>query len=270
MAKLIAVDNKTHKNLKINTSKQELHGAELNLIPVVMTEFINLIVEYPIVLTKNGDTGQFSFAAMLGFEAHENLFFQGGKWQGLYLPLHIQRQPFFVGDPSNNITTKKEDYVVCIDMDSPTVTEVNANSLTEDINKDSLSKTSFEALFDEKGAETPYFQNAKSCLGQLLQGEIDNECLINALQSLDLLQSLSLEVTFVNDQSTRLNGLYTVDSDKLSALNGEQITSLHEAELLPAIYTMSASLGQIYALINKKNMFIHGVTTEGVTEQVNG
>lgn len=155
-------------------------------------------------------------------------------------------------------------------MDSPTVTEVGSNSLTEDISKNPLSKNLFEALFDEKGAETPYFQNSKNCLGQLLQGEIDNERLINALQSLGLLQSLSLEVTFFNEQTTRLNGLYTVNSDKLSALNSEQITSLHEAGLLSAIYTMSASLGQIYALINKKNMLIHGITTEQATEQVNG
>ena len=98
MTKLVAIDNKNHRNLKVDASKAELHGAQVHLIPAVLPEFTNLAAQYPLVLTKNGDTGQFVCVAMLGFEANENLFWQDGQWQGIYLPLQIQRQPFFVGD----------------------------------------------------------------------------------------------------------------------------------------------------------------------------
>ena len=74
MTKLVAVDNKNHLNTRVDLSKIEQHGADLQLVPVVLSEFINLAIQYPIVLTKNGNTGQFVISAMLGFESNENLF----------------------------------------------------------------------------------------------------------------------------------------------------------------------------------------------------
>lgn len=238
MANLVAVDNKNHLKIKIDPNKRYLHGKALHLVPVVLSEFSNLAVQYPIVLTKNADTGQFVFMAMLGFEVGENLFWQEGQWQGLYLPLQIRRQPFFVGNPdsSNQQQANDGDYIVCIDSDSPTITSEDG-----------------VALFDEKGLDTDYFQDAKSCLAQLLKGEAENKLLIEYLQNMDLLQSMSLEITFVNQESTRLNGLYTVDQEKMAKLTDEQLLILYKTGILPAIYTLITSLGQIHALIDLKN-----------------
>ncbi|OUS23454.1 peptide ABC transporter permease [Thalassotalea sp. 42_200_T64] len=247
MAKLVAIDHNVHKNLRINPAKAELHGAELNLIPAVVAEFTNLAVQYPIVLTKNGDTGEFVCTAMFGFEADENLFWQNGQWRGVYLPLQIQRQPFFIGDSVDDTSKNSGDFVVCIDVESPTIAKVTAASQSE-----------YQTLFTEAGEDSQYFQHAKQCLGQLLQGEIDNNKLITALKELDLLQPLSLEITFVNEQSTRLNGLYSINQEKLAALSNEQIVMLHQKNLLQPIYTMITSLGQIYALIERKNASLVG------------
>ena len=74
MANLTAIDYHSHKHLRINPEAAELHGAELNMIPVVVDEFTNLAVQYPIVIAKNEETGQFSLSALLGFEQHENLY----------------------------------------------------------------------------------------------------------------------------------------------------------------------------------------------------
>lgn len=237
MAQLITIDNKNHLNLKVDANKAELHGADLHLIPAVMSEFSNMAVQYPLVITKNADTGQFVCAAMLGFEAGENLFWRDGQWQGLYLPLQIRRQPFFVGNPEDNHQQAVlGDYVVCFDSDSPAV-----------------SPDDGQALFDIDGVETEYFQQAKSCLAQLLQGELANKNLLEQLESLDLLQVMQMEVTFANQQSTTLNGLYTIDAEKLAALSSEAIKNLHKAGLLQAIYTLIVSLGQIHHLIDLKN-----------------
>ena len=99
MANIVAVDNKNHKNVQIDTGKLGLHGAKLNMVPVVMSEFSSAAVQYPLAITKNEDTGKFVCVALLGFEVGENLFWENGDWQGLYLPLQIRRQPFFVGTP---------------------------------------------------------------------------------------------------------------------------------------------------------------------------
>lgn len=229
MTKLVAIDNKNHRNLKVDASKAELHGAQVHLIPAVLPEFTNLAAQYPLVLTKNGDTGQFVCVAMLGFEANENLFWQDGQWQAIYLPLQIQRQPFFVGDADS-------EQVVCIDLDSPT-----------------LSSGEGETLFADDGTESEYFRQAKERLAHLLHGESVNQSFIEKIIELELLQPLSLEITFVNQTTRRLNGLYTIDKSKLAALAGEQVLALHQSGYLEAIYTMITSLGQIYALIDKKN-----------------
>lgn len=255
MAKLVAIDHNTHKHIHIDPSKAELHGAELNLIPIVSAEFSNIAVQYPIVLTKNGETGEFVFTALLGFEANENLFWHQGQWQGIYLPLQVQRQPFFIGDA---LTTREEshthsapshtsDYIVCIDLDSPTV-----------ITDSQPANADLKTLFTETGQDSEYFSQAKQRLAQLLQGERDNHQLLAILKQYDLLQPLSVEITFINEQSTRLNGLYTVNQEKLAALATEQIAELHQKNMLQPIYTMVTSLGQLYALIKRKNDVLSG------------
>lgn len=238
MANLVAVDNKNHRKLQIDASKLALHGADLNMIPVLMSEFSSVAVQYPIALTKNGDTGEFVFIALLGFEAGENLFWQNGEWQGLYLPMQIRRQPFFVGQPkeNNQATTQSGDHIVCIDSQSPAVT--NEGGM---------------AIFDERGLDTEYFQEAKACLAHILKGEAENKILIDNLQKMDLLQSMSLKITFINQVSTHLNGLYTVDKDKLAKLNDEQVLHLHKLGLLAAAHTLSTSLTHVQTLIDLKN-----------------
>jgi len=237
MSQLVAIDNKNHLNLKVDATKAESHGADLHLVPAVMSEFTNMAIQYPIVITKHADTGQFIFAAMLGFEAGENLFWQAGQWQGLYLPLQIRRQPFFVGNPEENSTQATSgDYVVCFDSKSPAISADNG-----------------QALFSENGEETEYFQQAKACLAQLLQGELDNKQLLEMLEVMELLQVMKMEITFANQETTTLNGLYTIDEKKLAALPAEQLAVLHKSGLLPSIYALNISLGQMHNLINLKN-----------------
>jgi len=256
MENLVAIDNKAHKNLSINPAKAEHHGAKLNLIPAVIAEFTHLAVQHPIVLTKHGETGEFVCTALFGFEKDENLFWLDDQWQGVYLPLQIQRQPFFIGDAVDEESTKSGDYVVCIDLNSPTI--VDYTSTNASANTSINTSNDVYSLFTETGEESDYFQEAKQCLAQLMQGKIDNKKLINAVKKFDLIQTLSVEITFINEQHTRLNGLYTINQDKLAALKNEDIVELHQQQLLPAIYTMITSLGQIYPLIERKNERLSG------------
>lgn len=238
MANLVAVDNKNHRKVQIDTLKVATHGAELNMVPVVMPEFTSAAVQYPLAIAKNGDTGEFVCIALLGFEAGENLFWENSEWQGLYLPLQIRRQPFFVGTPNtdNEAQGDSVDYIVCIDSQSP-----------------AISYEGGMALFDDRGLDTDYFQQAKACLAQLLNGEVENKRLIANLQNMNLLQSLSLKITFTNQKSTRLNGLYTINKEALAKLADEQVLQLHRLGLLAAIHTLINSLGQVQTLIDLKN-----------------
>ena len=102
-------------------------------MPAVLAEFTHIALQQPIVLTKNGETGQFVCAGMFGFEEGENLFWQNQQWQGLYLPLQIQRQPFFIGEvpiqPGKEIKRENDDFLVCIDTNSPAISTTEGESL---------------------------------------------------------------------------------------------------------------------------------------------
>jgi hypothetical protein len=236
MAKLVALNSQAHNMLRVNTEKIAEHGADLQMIPVVISEFLKLVVQFPILFSKNVETGQFVCVALMGLEEDENLFWQNAQFNSIYIPLNIARQPFFVGQDEQS----GDDYVVCIDLQSNTLSE-------------SPSEGKQELLFDPQGAASVYLQTAQSLLAQLINGEQQTTEFIQTLLIHELLVPLSLDITFEDNRSCKINGLYSVDEDKLASLDVGVLTELNAKGLLQPIYTQLASLGQIYALIDKQN-----------------
>jgi hypothetical protein len=242
MAHLVAIEPARHQQLYVLPEQVDVHAAGQNLIPVVPAELTHVATQLPVVLAKNGETGQFVLAALTGFTPNENLLLQQGRWQGLYLPLQIQRQPFFVG----KATPDAEDYVVCIDIESPAM------------GQNQPLPAGAELLFLADGRETDFYRQAKQRLVHLLQGEQQRDALIEVLLRCQLLQPMSLDITFADQSTTRLNGLYTIDADKLAALAPELVVQLHQQGHLAAIYAILGSAAQIYGLIARKNQLLAG------------
>ena len=237
MAKLVSLNNNVHQSLRVCPETAEAEGAKLAMVPVMLSEFLKLAVQYPIALTKNKETGQFVCVSMFGFMEGENLFWENDSWDSLYTPLHIARQPFFLGRDEQAQTESEDDqYVVCFDADS-----------------DSLQESDGEALFDAQGNETPYLNRMKSLLAELLDGEAKTQAFVTKLLELKLLQAMQLEISFVNGESHRVNGMYTIDEVKLNTLPSEAITELHALGYLGYIYAVITSMGQIYSLVQRKN-----------------
>lgn len=229
MTNFVALHNQLHQALRIDTGLVESLGASNNMVPVVLSEFLRLVVHYPIVFTKNSETGNFLAVALLGFENGENLFWNNEQWQSIYTPLNIMRQPFFIGQENNQA-------VICIDTASSVLTTGKG-----------------EAIFDTAGMETDFLQTIKSRLAELLEGETRIQDFIKALLALNLIMPMALDISFANAQQQRVQGLYTINEERLAQLDASELISLQQQGYLQPIYTMIASLGQIYALIQKKN-----------------
>lgn len=229
MTNFVAIHNQHHQQLRIDTQLVESLGATTNMVPVVISEFLRLVVHYPIVFTKSGDTGNFLCVALLGFEAGENLFWNHKQWQSIYTPLNIMRQPFFIGQENNQT-------LICIDTDSSVLTTGKG-----------------EAIFDSAGKETTYLHTIKARLAELFEGETHTLEFIKTLLTLNLIMPMSLDINFANAQQQRVQGLYTINEERLAQLDVNQLVALQQQGYLQPIYTMIASLGQIYALIQKKN-----------------
>lgn len=236
MAKLVALNNRIHQGLYIDANKAEEQIADLHMLPVVPSEFQKLVVQLPILFSKNAETGQFVCVTLMGLEEGENLFWQEARFQGIYTPLNVARQPFFVGQDEQT----GDDYVICVDMDNAAVAEKHSS------NHD-------QPLFAKNGKASDYLLKAQDTLAALIQGEQQSAMFIQQLLKLQLLLPLALDITFENKQSIKIKGLYSIDEDKLQALSGEQLGELNQQGFLQAAYTQLASLGQIYALIDRKN-----------------
>jgi len=117
MSKIVAIDKTHHKTIRIDPAEVKLLGATEHLVPLVLSEFGRASTSFPIVFTKNLDTGRFSVVAMCGFEKLENLFFEQCRWTSHYVPLNIIRQPFFLGTEDGKDGKKQ---IICLDVDSPT------------------------------------------------------------------------------------------------------------------------------------------------------
>ena len=93
----------------------------------------------------------------------------------------------------------------------------------------------------------------QSMLAQLIQGEKQTKEFIQKLLMQELLVPLSLDITFEDGHKSLIKGLYSVDEDKLAELESAVLIDLHNRGWLQAIHTQLASLGQIYALIDRRN-----------------
>lgn len=237
MSRLVALDNRVHRDLRVDQERVLAQGAQLHMVPVVLGEFPKLCVQYPIVLTKNADTGRFVCVCLFGFEKQENLFWRNGQWDAIYTPLQVLRQPFFVaaGAPAQG------EFVLCVDAEN-----------------DSLRRDGGERIFDEQGNDTPYLQKTKAILAALLNGEEETQRFVDTLLALSLLQPMKFDIEYVNGQSRHVAGIYTVDEERMKSLAAEPLVELHARQYLGAIYTMIASVGHVYSLVNRKNVQLAG------------
>lgn len=236
MSTLTALNSKHHKDVGINAKKVESEAGALNMVPVVLSEFSKVALQYPIVITKNQDTGRFSCIALFGLEKGENLFFNRDTWDAIYLPLQIRRQPFFIGTSEAN-----DQHLICIDANHSSVEEA------------SRSEDAVHSLFDESGNETDYLTGMKNLLAELFEGEKLTKIFIDDLLTYNLLQPLQLQITLVDQSPVRVEGLYTINEAILNQFTSDELFSLHEKKYLNPIYAMIMSVGHMYGLLDRKN-----------------
>lgn len=232
MSSLITLNNMLHQHVGIDVQEVEIQGGKLHMVPVVISEFLKLAVHFPIVFTKHKETGKFTCVALFGFQNGENLFIKNNQWDSLYVPLQIKRQPFFL----RNSNDSQHEFTICIDT-----------------HHKSIRNNAGEAIFDPSGNDTPYMESVKAILAELINGEEITEGFINTLSNMKLLQSMHLDIEFKNGESTRVEGLYTINEENVKHLSKEDIFTLHQQAYLSPIYTMIASLGHIYGLVDRKN-----------------
>jgi len=237
MSKYSLLSQSEHAKLRVITERSAAYGDNLMYAMTFPLEFRNIESSYPIFFAKDGESGQFYPLALFGFQRDENLYLKGNTWDASYIPLMVERNPFLIGfQQSPEAENGEKTPVVSIDIESPRVSE-----------------TKGEALFTESGDPSEYLQKAMQNLQTIHRGHEQNKLFIAALLENDLLEGFNLEVTLNDGSNNRLEGFYTINEEKLAALQPEALGKLHEQGFLQAIYMAVASFSRVTGLIGKKN-----------------
>jgi len=241
------LDNVSHKDLKILPGYRKGQGYDVSTSRVFPVEFGELQMEYPIVLTRNKESGHFEPVVLLGLSNNENLFLDAHGWDARYVPLAIERQPFLIGfQESMESGIPQRRPVVHVDLDHPKV-----------------SMTEGEPVFLPHGGESPLLERISSVLLTIHQGNEINQVFSRLLVGLDLVESSTMEYTLANGEKHTLAGLHIINEQRLGALNGDALEALHRKGLLQGIYMMLASLPNFRKLIDRKNALLSAQARAG-------
>ena len=246
MARHELLDNVTHKDLQVNRHFAVGCGYDAQLARVFPLELGALQAEYPLFFVRNADSGHHDLVALLGFHPSENLYLGDGEWLARSLPLTVERQPFLIGFQERNeggLPTSVP--VVHVDMDHP-----------------SVCASGGEPAFLPQGGESPLLERINRVLATIHDGHQASQDFSRLLVGLDLIESLNLEVEFDNGQRQALEGLYTINEERLKTLNAESLGLLHQKGYLQHIYMMLASMPQLSVLIERKNRQLAGAAEQ--------
>jgi hypothetical protein len=225
MTNIVVLNSQSHRELRVQAEATAKFGDNQRFVPVVITEIPLLVTHYPVLFSKDSDTGAFFCGAMLGIDEGENLFLKEGKGHEGYRPLNLQRAPFFV----------------------------SGDELAIDLDHLRISADKGQSLFDENGEPTAYLESIKAAFQQLKPGNEMTKRFIETLLKLNLLEPVDISLGFDDGSQRNLADLYTLNQEVLRKLPDVSVLDLFRRGYLQLIYLLIASLKQIPVLAQKKN-----------------
>ena len=225
----VQLDNNTHRDLRIVTTRGAAWGDDQMTSPVFVPEFRSVQACYPIVFQPADNGPGMQPVALLGLRSGENLFLDAHGWDASYIPLAFQRGPFMIGRAS-------EQLMIHVDMDSPRI-----------------GRGEGERAFLPHGATSDYLEHVNSVLAAIHQGVETMAPFVAALLRHELLESFVLDVEAADGSQNRLAGFHTINEERLAALDAQAVAELHKAGYLAPIYMVLASIAHLRDLIERYN-----------------
>ena len=236
MARYELLNNIAHRELRVATGFGPEFGDEVGMVPAYPSEFAELQREYPIFLRRDAASGAWQSVALLGFEQHENLFLQEGRWNASYLPGAAAKGPFLIGFQEDWVDGELvQQAVMHVDLDHP---RVNTDA--------------GEPVFLPQGGNSAYLDHIAGVLRGIHDGNAFGADMFAALDAKGLIQPIKLDVQIDQQHRVGVNGLHGIDRDRLALLDGADLRELNGAGYLEGAYLMLASLHNMRRLIAEK------------------
>lgn len=236
MARYELLNNVTHKDLRVVTRFGREFGDDIGMVQAFPSEYAELQREYPILFRRDRDSGQWQSVALLGFEQHENLFLQDGRWNAAYLPGAVAKGPFLIGFQEQRIDGElRKEPVMHVDLEHPRV-----------------GFSEGEPVFLPHGGNSPYLQHIAGVLRGIRDGLEFGTAMFATFDSMGLIQPVNLDVQLDDKHRVSVNGLYGIDRERLAALDAGSLQRLNQAGFLEGAYLVLASLHNMRRLMAEK------------------
>jgi hypothetical protein len=233
MSQYEVLNSEKHRQMRIKTGYGAALGDAVRYAMTYPMEFRDIQGCYPILFTKDPNTGGFFAVALLGFEADQNLFLLDHGWDAAYVPALVQRQPFLIAKGGEGDSKPP---VVSLDLDHPRV-----------------SQDEGEALFDDGGEPSEFLKQKIALLDKLHRGLQHNSGFIDTLLRHELLEQITLDIAFNDGSKKTLQGFYCIAEERLYQLKGDVLESLNQAGYLQPVFMAVASLSRVRDLIERRN-----------------
>jgi hypothetical protein len=224
-----------HRSVAVDTRARPEYGDVVNRAVALSAEFNELHREYPLLLRKTDEAPGFVAHAILGFEKDENLFVEGDRWTSTFIPATLARGPFSLG------------YIRGEDGDNaPAGIKVMIDDQHPRLRADG------QPVFLPLGGESPYLEGIKRVLQTVDAGLRVDRLLYRELVAMDLLEEVKIQISVFPELRYDYSGYCSINQEKLTALNAEQLLRLHRQGFLGLVYFLISSLGNFQKLVNLK------------------
>jgi hypothetical protein len=245
MQKIESLNNIAHENLRVNQKFSPELGDNLVNTFTYITEFLDVHKEYPILCRKLPETGEYQAIVFFGLQKDENLFLvnmdsahqKNIGWRADYVPAVVARGPFSIG----------------IQREIENGSEIHKSIVHIDMNHPKAACEDGLELFLENGGHSPYLNHISNILDTINDGIYLTKLMFDAFTKYKLLEDVVLDIEFENQDKLKISGFETINSKKLSQLNGAALEELNRSGFLQAAYFINASMSNIRKLIDWKN-----------------
>ncbi|TCM20538.1 SapC protein [Novosphingobium sp. PhB165] len=227
----VLLNNVDHHDLRVITDFGAEWGDAVNQTTVFAPEFEALSREYPIVFRRDA-AGAFRAVALLGFEADENLYLDGQKWEARAIPALMTRGPFSIGLPSAG---GPGEAMIHITPDHPRI-----------------SRERGQRIFLDHGGNTPYLDYAAGMLRSIYAGTQIGPAMIEAFDEAGLLEPVTLRMEAPDGRCFVVPDVWTLSQERFAALDGAALARLNAGDFLRCAVWLMSSLDNLSALLDRK------------------
>ncbi|WP_297727635.1 SapC family protein [Limnohabitans sp. Rim8] len=220
----VVLNKDAHKGLHIKSGDARF-ASKVSSVPILMAEFPEACLEYPIVFTKSSE-GQWMALAITGLTKDSNSFVDAsGRWNARYVPASVRRYPFILAE---GIDGKL--------------------SLAADLSAPHLGKEG-APLFDEKGQPTELVTGVMKSLAEFQDQANLTASVAQKLDDAKLLTQQNMQVKLSDGRNAVVEGVWIVDEAKLRDLSNDNILSLFKGGALAAVHAHMMSLRNLVVLL---------------------